>query len=152
MPNSPNAEDDHQPTTFGRINYLLDTNVIIELLRKGSHIQTLKQLGQGAAAISVITYYELCVGIEKSPTAELASKKRTILENVLSQFETIPFLTEDAKNCAKIRAFLESQGKMIGSNDCLIAATSITHQLTLVTNNTKEFLRVPNLKVENWND
>lgn len=131
--------------------YLLDTNVIIELLRKGHHVERIAQLGKDAVAISVITYYELYVGIEKSPNKDLALKKTTILENILKHIEIFDFHSEQAIICAKIRAGLESKGKSIGANDLLIAATALSHNLTLVTNNTREFKRVPELSLVNWN-
>jgi tRNA(fMet)-specific endonuclease VapC len=131
--------------------YLLDTNVIIELIRKGHHAEQIEQLGKGAVVISVITYHELYVGIEKSPSKNLALKKTNILENILKHIEILQFQEQEAIIGARIRAKLESAGKMIGANDLLIAASALAHNLTLVTNNTKEFQRVPGLKVINWN-
>jgi tRNA(fMet)-specific endonuclease VapC len=132
------------------MKYLLDTNVIIQLLRKGLHLEKIEGLGEGATGISVITYYELLVGIEKSLTPELRDQKKRHLENYLATTKVIMFTQEEARIAAKVRAELESRGKMIGANDLLIAATAQANKLTIVTDNTKEFSRVSDLEVENW--
>jgi len=132
------------------MKYLLDTNVIIQLLRKGHHLEKIQGLGEGATGISIITYYELLVGIEKSLTPELRDQKKGHLENYLATTEVIMFTQEEARIAAKVRTELESMGKMIGANDLLIAATAQANELTMVTDNVKEFSRVSGLKVDNW--
>jgi len=132
------------------MKYLLDTSVIIQLLRKGHHLEKIQGLGEGATGISIITYYELLVGIEKSLTPELRAQKNAHLENYLATTQIIMFTHEEARIAASVRAQLESKGKMIGANDLLIAATAQANQLTMVTDNIREFSRVSGLVVANW--
>lgn len=134
--------------------YLLDTNVIIGLLRNGEHLDRLIELGEGRVAISVITYYEIYVGIEKSPNTKLRKKKCQKFEELVELLTVIPFGREEAKEAAKIRVSLEAIGKGIGKGigpmDTLIAGLASTNDCVLVTGNTKEFKRVKGLEVEDW--
>ena len=134
------------------MKYLLDTNVIIQLLRKGLHVEKIQALGEGTTGISIITYYELLVGIEKSVSPQLCEQKKVHLENYLATTEIIMFAHREARTAATVRAELEKKGEMIGANDLLIASTALSNQLIMVTGNTREFSRVPNLVVENWVD
>ena len=129
--------------------FLLDTNICIyirqkrpiELLRRFEKLQT------GEAAISVITYGELLCGVEKS------SHRSAALERLRALVQIIPALPlpEDAAQVyGKVRFDLESKGQVIGNNDLWIAAHALASQLTLVTNNDKEFRRVRGLKIQNW--
>ena len=68
----------------------------------------------------------------------------------LVPFEIVDFNPKDAYEYGKIRAFLESRGQIIGPYDLQIAAQAISRNLILVTNNVKEFKRIPNIKIENW--
>ena len=65
-------------------------------------------------------------------------------------FQSLPFDSACVPEYARIREHLESQGSSIGANDLLIAAIALTHGLTVITNNTDEFKRVPGLRVEDW--
>lgn len=67
-----------------------------------------------------------------------------------SLIEVLQFGVEEARLSALIRAKLERKGTPIGAYDVLIAGTALAHQGILITNNTKEFSRVPKLKIENW--
>lgn len=134
--------------------YLLDTNIIIRLLRSGEYLDKLIELGQGRTAISIITYYEIYVGIEKSPNAKLRKKKCQKFEELVDLLTVIPFGREEAKEASKIRVSLEAiskgMGKGIGSMDTLIAGLALANDCVLVTGNTKEFNRVKGLDVEDW--
>lgn len=130
--------------------YLLDTNVIIGLLRNGEHLDRLIELGEGRVAISVITYYEIYVGIEKSPNTKLREKKCQKFEELVDLLTVIPFGRDEAKESAQIRVSLESIGKGIGPMDTLIAGLALAGDCLLVTGNTKEFGRVKGLEVEDW--
>lgn len=134
------------------MTYLLDTNVIIRLLRKGQHLEKIQALGEGATGVSIITHYELLVGIEKSLSRKLWKQKKEHLENYLATTQVIMFAGEEARIAARVRAGLEREGNMIEANDLLIAATALANNLTMVTSNTGEFARVPGLAVENWDE
>lgn len=129
--------------------YLLDTNICIYIQRQKpvEVLARLEKLKPGDAAVSVITWGELLYGAEKS-------KKRKMVLNLLDEFKTIipvlPIPENAGKTYGSIRALLESKGTPIGNNDLWIAAHAKAASLTLVTNNEREFQRVPGLKVQNW--
>jgi tRNA(fMet)-specific endonuclease VapC len=104
-------------------------------------------LNPGDAAISVITWVELTQGAEKS-----RQRKETLQQ--LGEFSSLvpemPLPENAGKFYCVIRAALESKGKVIGNNDLWIAAHARAAALTVVTNNEREFKRVPGLKVQNW--
>lgn len=131
--------------------YLLDTNICIYIQRRKpmevlSHFQKLKP---GDAAISVITWGELLYGAEKSRHRK---KVRLLLEEFISLIPVLPMPENAGKMYGAIRAALESSGKPIGNNDLWIAAHAKAAALTIVTNNAREFNRVPGLTVQSWLD
>ncbi len=129
--------------------YLLDTD-ISSYIKKRSHEAVLKRLQTvpiGAVAISVITKSELLYGVEVSPRRQQDS---LALSEYLRHVEVLDFPDEAALHYAQIRAALKASDGMIGANDLFIAAHARSLRLTLVTNNTGEFGRVPDLKIENW--
>ena len=79
-----------------------------------------------------------------------AARALRLLENFLRPLRVLEFDSEDAIAYARIREALERKGKPIGPLDTLIAAQAVARGLTLVTNNEREFKRVPGLRVENW--
>jgi tRNA(fMet)-specific endonuclease VapC len=129
--------------------FLLDTNICIYIQRQrpANLLARFQKLEPGDAAISVITWGELLYGAEKS-------KQRKKVLQLLAEFKTfIPVLPipESAGNTyGIIRASLESDGQTIGNNDLWIAAHAKAADLTIVTNNEREFRRIPGLKVQNW--
>ena len=129
--------------------YLLDTNICIYFMKNMYPELTEKLLSTDPASllISSVTVYELEYGAEKSNRGE---KSRQRLALFLAPFKILPFTADDAVTAGKIRACLEKQGKPIGPYDIQIAAQAFTRDITLVTHNTSEFSRVPNLKVEDW--
>jgi tRNA(fMet)-specific endonuclease VapC len=98
-------------------------------------------------AISTITTFELYTGVEKCAHP---AKEAVKIDSLLAKVEELSFDVDAAKEAGRIRAFLESQGLMIGPYDVLIAAHAHSSGLSLVTANTKEFCRVPSLNLENW--
>ena len=131
------------------MRYLLDTNIFIYLC-KGKHpeiAERVRTFGPGDIGISAITLAELEFGISKS--AKLESNRRHLQEFLLP-FEILPFDALAAVEYGSIRNFLEKSGSPIGPLDALIAAHSIAAGTCLVTNNEREFCRVPGLKLENW--
>ena len=131
------------------MRYLLDTNICIEALknRPPEILQRLREVGPEAVAVSVITSLELRHGAERSQHAKIAHAK---LDRFLAPITIIPFDQEAALIGARIRAHLDRQGTPIGDLDSLIAAQAIAGAFTLVTNNLREFQRVPDLKTDNW--
>ncbi|MBN2341027.1 MAG: type II toxin-antitoxin system VapC family toxin [Deltaproteobacteria bacterium] len=129
--------------------YLLDTNICIYLIkRKFPHLQVRVQREPlFNIAVSAVTVAELEFGIAKSLYPK---KNRVLLFSFLSPFKLIAFGPEDAEHFGLIRHDLNRRGTPIGPYDLQLAAQCQSRDLTLVTNNTKEFERVPELKLENW--
>ena len=131
------------------MRFLLDTNICIYIIKKKPKqvIDMFLTLPIGSVGISSITLAELQYGIAKSINVE---KNREALEKFLTPFEVLDF-DQNAANCyGDIRAELEKMGTPIGSLDMLIAAHARSLDIILVTNNEKEFVRIMDLKIENW--
>ena len=131
------------------MKYMLDTNICIFAIRN-SNDNVLKKLREHLEVelyISSITLAELMYGVEKSRKPE---QNRNALLQFLTLIDIKEFSEKAAIEYGKIRAFLENQGTPIGPLDTLIAAHAVSENMILVTHNTKEFLRVPDLTVENW--
>ncbi len=128
--------------------YLLDTNIVSDLVRRpqGPAAQRIFQVGEAAICTSVIVTAELRYGAAKLGSPRLSAQ----LETVLGPFEVIPFEPPADTVYGKIRAQLERMGRVIGNNDMLIAAHAIALDCTLVTANQREFSRVEGLRLENW--
>ena len=131
------------------MKYLLDTNICIFLIRRQSDSvrEHLQQHQVGDIAISAITESELRFGADKSSDP---GKNNALLDRFLLTLPVLPFDSGCAREYGRLRAFLEKKGTPIGSLDTLIAAHSLCAGLTLVTNNTREFQRVPGLSVVDW--
>ncbi len=131
------------------MHYLLDTNICIYIIKKHpiKVLNRLRQQSIGEVAVSSITLAELEYGADKSSRPE---QNRNALLAFLSPLEILAFDGMAALHYGEIRAYLEKTGKIIGAMDMLIAAHARSISLTLVTNNTKEFSRIPNLHLENW--
>ena len=131
------------------MKYLLDTNICIYLIKQKpqSVSEKFKTIKVGDVGISSVTLAELSYGVEKSQHIE---RNRIALETFLFSLELMPFDEKATVFYGKTRVFLEQKGTTIGPLDFMIAAHALSLDATLVTNNTKEFLRVPHLKLENW--
>jgi tRNA(fMet)-specific endonuclease VapC len=129
--------------------FLLDTNICIYIRQKKpvELLRRFEKLGAGEAAISVITYGELFYGAQKSAHRSAALER---LRELILLLPALPMPESAPQIYGTVRAGLESRGEMIGNNDLWIAAHAIAAQLTLVTNNAREFSRVPGLKLQNW--
>ena len=110
-------------------------------------LERLKLVGPTGVGISVITALELRHGAEKSQQTDKAHRK---LDLFLSPIAIIPFDEAAALVGARIRATLERKGRPIGDYDSLIAAQALSLGMVLVSNNLREFSRVPDLRFENW--
>ncbi len=129
--------------------YLLDTNICIYTINK-KPVEVLSKLKKKASKdiyISSITVAELEYGAEKSNYPE---RNKVALVEFLSLFQILYFTDGDAFYYGKIRSNLEKRSRIIGTMDMLIASQALFHDLILVTNNTKEFERIENIKLENW--
>jgi len=131
------------------MKFLLDTNICIALIRyqPGALIQRLLAEPPGEVGISAITLAELAHGAEKSARPE---QNRSALAQFLLPLEVAAFDQTAAQAYGWIRAHLERTGQRIGAMDLLIAAHALGLATTLVTNNLREFQRVPELRVEDW--
>jgi tRNA(fMet)-specific endonuclease VapC len=131
------------------MNFLLDTNICIYIIKKkpSEVLQKFQSLRSETVAVSSITVAELKYGIYKSQFPE---KNQTALNQFLYPLQIIKFNESAADYYGEIRADLEKRGQVIGAMDMLIAAHALSLDIILVTNNSKEFSRIPHLKIENW--
>ena len=128
--------------------YVLDTNTLIYYFkRRGRVVERFAQIDPGDAVLSTLVLYELQVGIEKAGFLE---RQVAELEGLLSDTRLVVFDRAAAEAAASIRAYLEARGTPIGAIDTLIAGVALSLDATLVTHNTREFSRVPNLNIVDW--
>jgi tRNA(fMet)-specific endonuclease VapC len=129
--------------------FLLDTNICIYIREKRPEevLRRFRKLRAGEAALSVITFGELLYGANKSAQRAAALERLRELMHVLP---ALPLPEAAAEAYRTIRADLEAKGAMIGNNDLWIAAHALAADLTLVSNNLREFRRVSGLRVQNW--
>ena len=129
--------------------YLLDTNICSFVLKQKpfSVYRRLAATKPSEVFISVVTVYELVTGCEKSLKRNLLLPE---VQKFLKPFTLLNFSEDHAYRAASLRARLEKAGTPIGPYDLLLAAQAITERLTFVTNNTREFLRVKDLRIEDW--
>ena len=129
--------------------YLIDTNILSDLIKNADGVSARRAIelgGSRAVYTSVIVVAELRFGLAKRKAQRLEAQ----LELVLREIVVAPF--EHPMDCvyADVRADLEGRGTPIGANDLWIAAQALHDQSVLVTDNLREFARVPGLTVENW--
>ena len=131
------------------MRYMLDTNICIYSIKHKPKQVFLKLQEHDPAdiCISSVTYAELVHGVEKSQAIE---KNQLALAILLANIEVLDFDSAAAESYGKIRAYLEKQGTPIGPLDTMIAGHAKSLDYVLVTNNTKGFSRVQDLKLENW--
>lgn len=131
------------------MRFLFDTNICIYLIKKANPIlnKRVLQFDANDLCISSITVAELEVGIYKSIYQE---RSREALDTFLIPFDVLSFDQEAANIYGRVRADLEKKGTPIDNMDLLIAAHALSLDLTLVTNNEREFKRIVGLKIENW--
>ena len=129
--------------------YMLDTDTCSYIMKRSndSVLKRLQKVSVTDVCISVITKSELLFGVEVSPRRR---QDESALSAFLGYTEVLDFPDAASPHYAKIRAGLKTLGTMIGANDLFIAAHARSLGLTLVTNNTREFGRVPKLAIENW--
>jgi len=131
--------------------YMLDTNICIYVLKNHSDKLRSKFKAIKNICISSVTYAELCYGIENGESSKREARWKE-LDNFTQRLLIEPLDEDAARHYGFIRAHLKKQGTPIGNNDLLIASQARSLNAVLVTNNVKEFSRVPDLTVENWID
>lgn len=131
------------------MKYMLDTNICIYTIKHKPEtvVKNFLKHDPDEICISAITYAELMHGVEKSEAKE---RNRVAITMFLSSISILEFNNSAAEEYGRIRAELEKKGTPIGPMDLLIAGHARSEKLILVTNNTREFLRVKNLEVEDW--
>jgi tRNA(fMet)-specific endonuclease VapC len=129
--------------------YLLDTNACIRILNNssGSLVARLQQHMPEEICLSSVVKAELIYGAHRSSRA---ANNLRLLRRFFEPFVSLPFDDHCADQYGLIRSELERAGTPIGPNDLIIAATALTHDLILVTNNVREFGRVVGLQIEDW--
>lgn len=129
--------------------YMLDADISSCILKRSNAavLRRLQTVPIGDVCISVVTKSELLYGVEVSPRRQ---QDAAALTEYLRHVEVLDFPDEAALHYAQIRAALKASGTMIGADDLFMAAHARALELTLVTNNTGESGRVPDLSIENW--
>jgi tRNA(fMet)-specific endonuclease VapC len=130
------------------MRFLLDTNIVSDLMRHphGKISDRISEVGEDDVCTSIVVAAELRYGATRKNSARLTSQ----LEAVLGALEVLPLEAPVDAVYGAIRADLERNGQPIGANDLLIAAHALALDLTLVTDNGREFSRIDGLRVENW--
>lgn len=128
--------------------YLLDTNILSELVRRPQGIvaQRIADAGESAVCTSIVVAAELRFGAAKRNAPRLTTQ----VEAILDAMEVLPLEAPADRAYAQLRVALEQSGQPIGPNDLLIAAQALASECVLVTANVDEFSRVAGLRVENW--
>ena len=130
------------------LKYMLDTNIVIYTMKnKPDSVRERFKKHHGRMCISSITYMELVYGAERSSNPD---RNLTSLEGFVARMDVLPLDDSAAAHAGQIRAELARLGMPIGPYDQLIAGHARSQGLVLVTNNEKEFARVPGLRTENW--
>lgn len=128
--------------------FLLDSNVCIACLRrKPWALKALASVSQTSVAVSPLTVGELVIGAHLS---EDSNRELSKVEQFLRPIQVLPFGREEAYQWATLDAQLRRLGNRIETEDAMIAATALAHEMILITGNTKHFNRVKGLKVVDW--
>ena len=131
------------------LTHLLDTNICVAIIRRrgAGALEHLQRMKPGSVGVSIITVSELECGAAKSLHPQ---RNREALEQFLLPLEILDYDAAAALHYGDIRSRLEKAGTPIGPLDTLIAAHARSLNAMLITNNLREFRRVPGLKVEDW--
>jgi tRNA(fMet)-specific endonuclease VapC len=131
------------------MRFLLDTSICIYIIKQkpAKVLERFQDVDTSEVGISSITVAELEYGVYKS---QRQAQNQAALTQFLNPFTVIPFDTRATQIYGQIRSTLERQGIVIGSMDMLIASQAISLGLILVTNNSRELSRIPDLALENW--
>lgn len=127
---------------------LVDTSVWIPIERRRLPITAVRDMAPNEpVALAAMTVSELLVGAERATTEARRWQREQFVNLLLEHFPVLPFDTEVARHHARLWAILASQGTPVGPNDLIIAATALTHGYNILTDNLREFQRIPGLTV-----
>jgi len=131
--------------------YFLDTCVCVEFLRGGLQLgyQMMRESDPTNFRLPSLVVAELWYGAEHSDNP---AKNLGVVGEFVGAFEVAPFDSESAREYGRLRQLLSSQGCLIGDRDLMIAACTLANRAVLVTNNIKEFKRIPELAIESWHE
>jgi predicted nucleic acid-binding protein len=130
---------------------LIDTSVFIALERSGAPpLELLVRFGDESAALSTVTASELLHGVHRADGAVRRMRREAFVEAIFDALPILPFTLEVARIHARLWADLQARGEVIGAHDIQIAATTLSHDLTLVSGNRRHFERVPELSFLLW--
>ncbi len=130
------------------MKYLLDSNICIAFFKNHSLVvEKIRAMGIENLLLCSPVKAELWYGACKS---DRKTANQMVLKEFFRQLPSLAFDDDVIESYGEIRAFLAKSGKLIGANDLLIASIAVQHQVVLVTHNTREFERVPNLIIEDW--
>jgi tRNA(fMet)-specific endonuclease VapC len=130
------------------IKYMLDTNILIYTIKnRPKKVRDAFKKHADYLAMSTVTLGELIYGAEKSTQSV---RNLADIEALAARMDVVPFDSQAAIHFGQVRAELSNSGKLIGPFDLMIAGHARSRGLILVTNNLREFKRVPGLRVENW--
>jgi len=130
------------------MQWLLDTNILIAASKAHPLVLAcLKRRTLDELLLSTVVWAEIEFGIAKSTRQ---THNRQVFDSIARHLKMLPFSARAARHYGEIRTGLERAGLPIGANDMLIAAEARAQGATLVTDNTREFARVPGLRLENW--
>ncbi len=134
------------------MSYLLDTNSLVDHLRRGPGSKVTAQMlaaPPGSVYLCSVVLAELFYGARHGSGASQAANL-ALIAGLRKRFASLPFDDRSAEEYGKVRAHLAALGTPIGPNDLMIAAIALANQMKLVTHNTAEFSRVPGLALEDW--
>jgi tRNA(fMet)-specific endonuclease VapC len=129
------------------VTHLLDTDVVVDILRRDHNVRRRLDASPGPVAMSSITLMELSYGVQRSSTPPT---NRSAVETLLAFVPVLDFGAAAAQEAGMLRAELAVRGEPIGAYDVLIAGHARAAGLVLATANVREFARVSGLSVENW--
>ncbi|WP_170304399.1 type II toxin-antitoxin system tRNA(fMet)-specific endonuclease VapC [Mariprofundus erugo] len=130
------------------LKYMLDTNIVIYTIKnRPAHVRDTFKLHDGQMCISSVTFGELVYGAERSSQPE---RNLADIQGLVARLEIVPFDEHATEHFGQLRAELYNIGQPIGPYDMMIAGHARSMGLILVTNNEKEFARVPGLRLQNW--
>lgn len=131
------------------MRFMLDTNTCVELIRKRNDriLRRMKRRRPDDLCVSSVTLSELEYGVAKSANPE---KNRLALAEFMTPLNIVPYDDTVAPVYGRVRAAVEKEGTPIGPLDTMIAAHALSLGLIVVTDNEREFRRVPGLTVQNW--
>ena len=133
------------------MKYLFDTCTVSDFVKGHQNtIQKTKACAPTEIGLSTVTIMEIESGILRLGDTKRAKDIKKITDEVILAVNKLNFDTETALKAALINSTLYNMGEPIGAYDILIAATALNHNLILVTSNTKEFKKIPELQIENW--